>query len=143
MPFSPNSLLLGFSLGKRSWPESLAVLVNVVSGCCSSFSCPVVSSCPVVFLLTPAWPRLPAGRQTLFFVALLLSFSFPPLVFLLVVRLSSSCPLLVFSGVQLGCDGEPYTVFLALVYASCKLPLCDGQSFLGRSSWRLPWTRAI
>ena len=33
--FSPNSLLLGFSLRKkRSWPQSLAAPVNAVFGCC-------------------------------------------------------------------------------------------------------------
>ena len=91
--FSPNSLLLWFSLKKkklekRNWPQSLAPPVNAVSG-------PLLvrllsSSClPNVFFLSffwcAAWPRLPAGL-VLFFD--LCSSS----CFLLVVALSSSCP---------------------------------------------------
>ena len=38
--FSPNSLLLGFYLRKKSWPHSLAAPLNSVAGLCGLALCP-------------------------------------------------------------------------------------------------------
>ena len=98
--FSPNSLLLGFYLTKKSWPHSLAAPLNSVAGLCGwvpwlgsvSRPCPPLVLCGWALFCVQALSLVLCGWALCPGLVLLLAAPLN-LAGLCVQALSSSCPL--------------------------------------------------
>ena len=143
--FSPNSLLLGFYLTKKSWPHSLAAPLNSVAGLCGwvpwlgskSRPCPPLVLCGWALFCVQALSSLVlCGWALCPGLVLLLSLCPPGLCAGLCVQaLSSSCPLLVLLNSVLGSVSGSCPP-LVLVLAA---PLNSVAGLCGPVYWRGVW----
>ena len=129
--FSPNSLLLGFSVRKTSWPQWLAAPLNSVFGSCPRPPLVVLVLAVVLLLffgrtgqpcvlLLSSWCLQWPCYCSLAVLAKPVSSSFPPLV----LFLSSSCPP-VLAVVLLLSSGQPCVLLLSswCLQLSCCRPV--------------------